>query len=140
MKRLYLVSCVSKKLCQAAPAKEFYCSEWFCKARRYVESTRCKWFILSAKYGLVTPHAVLRPYNLTLKTLGLAERRLWAYRVLKQFDNATRNVDEVIFLAGERYREFLVKELKDRNIRVQVPMEGLGIGRQLAWLKRNSPH
>src|SRR5690606_9611227 len=34
----YWVSCVSGKLSRPAPAKDLYISDWFLKARRYVES------------------------------------------------------------------------------------------------------
>ena len=41
-----------------------------------------------------------------------------------------------VFLAGERYREFVAPALSDRGIEVQVPMQGMRIGKQLAWLNR----
>ncbi len=52
---VYLVSCVGKKRTSPAPAKDLYVSEWFLRVRRCVEATSCRWFILSAKYGLVPP-------------------------------------------------------------------------------------
>jgi hypothetical protein len=45
--------------------------------------------------------------------------------------------DEVIILAGRAYREFLVMWLVTfLGYTVSVPMEGLGIGRQLQWLNQ----
>ena len=41
---------------------------------------------------------------------------------------------EVMFLAGERYREVLAPFLELRGFTVQVPMAGLKMGRQLQWL------
>lgn len=139
MDDLYLVSCVSKKINRRAPARDLYCSEWFRKARSYVEATGSPWLILSAKYHLVAPETVLDPYNTTLKNMAVNERRSWADEVLLQFDKTGRCVDRVIFLAGERYREFLLDGMKRRGVRVHVPMAGLGIGQQLAWLKAHSP-
>jgi hypothetical protein len=63
--RVYLVSCVSKKSLTAEPAREFYGSPWFMAVRCYVEATGDPWFVLSAKYGLVTPLQVLAPYDET---------------------------------------------------------------------------
>jgi len=39
MKRapLFLVACVSKKRRKLLPAEDLYCSDWFLKARAYVE-------------------------------------------------------------------------------------------------------
>ena len=44
--------------------------------------------------------------------------------------------DEVVFLAGETYREYLAPIIRDLGCTTDVPMEGLGIGQQKAWLKR----
>ena len=133
---IYLVSCVSKKLPGSAPARELYASAWFCKARSYVERTGCPWFVLSAKYGLVHPDEVIAPYELTLNTMGVAERRQWARGVLAQLEPRLDGFEAVVFLAGQRYREFLEQPLRSRGVAVSVPMEGLGIGQQLSWLGR----
>lgn len=53
----YLISCVSRKRSAPAQARDLYTSDWFLKAREYVESTGSPWFILSAEHGLVPPKA-----------------------------------------------------------------------------------
>jgi hypothetical protein len=58
---LYLVSCVSKKRDTPTTARALYVSDWFIKARTYVEATCSPWFILSAEYGLLHPDAVVAP-------------------------------------------------------------------------------
>lgn len=58
-------------------AKDLYISDWFVKARAYVEQAGDEWFILSAEYGLVSPETVIAPYERTLNTMGIAERRAW---------------------------------------------------------------
>jgi hypothetical protein len=136
---VYLISCVSKKREQACPARELYISDWFLKARRYAKASGCHWFILSAEYGLVAPERVIAPYERTLNTMPVAERRAWAERVSKQLAVAVPKLSHVVFLAGERYREFLARHLTDRGVVVSVPMKGLGIGEQLSWLGQHSP-
>ena len=131
---IYLVSCVSKKRASPAPAKDLYVSDWFLKARRYIEATGCPWFILSAKYGLVPPDQVLAPYEQTLNSMGISERRAWAERVQMQMDQALPDVGHVILFAGQRYREFLLPYFRRHGIIVEVPLEGLRIGEQLRWL------
>lgn len=44
--------------------------------------------------------------------------------------------DIVAFVAGIDYREFLVRPLRKQGITVEVPLEGLSIGRQLKWFKK----
>ncbi len=55
--------------------------------------------------------------------------------VRKQMDEILPDADEVVILAGVKYRENLMTHLQARFQKVSVPMEGLQIGRQLSWMK-----
>jgi cytoplasmic iron level regulating protein YaaA (DUF328/UPF0246 family) len=129
-----LVSCVGAKQATAAAAKDLYRSDWFTKARSYAEGLGDHWFILSAKHGLVRPHEVIAPYEQTLNTMGVSERRRWARLVERQMDHQMPDAGRIVVLAGQRYREFLMEYLRRRADMVEVPMEGLRIGEQLSWL------
>ena len=133
--QIYLVSCVAKKKSKPVAAKDLYESTWFRLARRYVERSGAPWFILSAKYGLVMPDAVISPYDETLNRMGVADRIAWAQKVQSQMDEQLPDADEIIVLAGARYREHLEPYLRRRFPAVGIPMEGLRIGEQLSWLK-----
>ena len=41
----------------------------------------------------------------------------------------------VVVLAGRRYREHLVNPMRERGYVGEGPMEGMGIGQQMAWLE-----
>ncbi len=131
-----LVSCVGQKRITPAPARELYRSTWFVKARSYVEAGDAEWLILSALYGLVAPETIIAPYEKTLNKMGVAQRREWADRVYGELRPRLSGHKRVVFFAGRRYREFLAPKLIAEGYRVEVPMEGLTIGRQLAWLSR----
>ena len=131
---LCLVSCVSVKRAYPVQAKDLYTSPWYCKARACVEALGCPWYILSAKYGLVDPNTTIEPYEKTLNTMRKGERREWTSGVLEALDPILSDVKSVTILAGKAYREFLEPELHGRGITINVPMEGMGIGRQLSWL------
>jgi hypothetical protein len=130
---LYLVSCVSKKRTQPSLARDLYVSDWFVKARRYVESTGSPWFILSAEHGLVAPEQIIVPYERTLNTMSVLERRVWAQRVQAQMASSLPHTDRIVIFAGQRYREFLIDYLRSRAKRIDIPLERLRIGEQLAW-------
>ena len=132
----YLVSCVRRKSPAPAPAKELYTSDWFRKAREYVERTGQPWSILSAKHGLLHPETVIEPYDKTLRTMPIDQRRGWAQRVLVDIERGLGDAESVVLLTSRRYREFLEPALRERGFDVHVPMKGLRIGEQLAWLKR----
>lgn len=134
MSRVFLVSCVARKRPRATPAADLYTSAWFVKARALVEASGDPWFILSAEHGLLAPEKVIEPYERTLNTMSVHERRSWAEQVQKQMEVILPDADEVVVFAGNKYRENLMPYLRKRFLEVKVPMDGLTIGRQLNWL------
>ena len=133
-----LVACVGEKLDHAAPARDLYVSQWFRKARRYAEQFADQWYILSALYGLIAPNEERAPYNATLNEMKVFDRLAWAERVWPQIRAAMPEPqrDRIVFLAGKHYRYHLAERLLVLGYEVEVPMEGLGIGEQLAWMDR----
>lgn len=131
---LVLVSCVKSKLSHAAPARDLYTSHWFTLTRNLVETAGVQWFVLSALHGLVDPKKIVAPYELSLRTLGVSERRLWAARVLDKLLPVARQHPRVVIFAGQRYREFLVEPLRQAGPDVVVPLQDLTLGKQLSWL------
>jgi hypothetical protein len=139
------VSCVATKRDRACEARTLYTSLWFQKATPYAattaEAVNGRWWILSAKHGLLNPQTVIEPYNETLAKMRISERRSWSDRMFEFVRRSSdfHRVDSVVMLAGERYRKFLVPKLIHAGIEVSVPLAGLGIGRQLQWLGERIP-
>ena len=133
MAKIVLISCVSKKLQHKAKARELYTSTLFTFNLAYARSLRPDAiFILSAKYGLLDLEQEIEPYDQTLNTMTAREKKTWADGVANQMrDHIDFAQDDIIFLAGENYRKHLLPHLA----RVQVPLQGLGIGKQLRFLK-----
>lgn len=132
---MVLVSCVSQKAATASKAKDLYISDWFLKARCYAERVGDRWMILSARHGLLSPEAVIEPYDETLYGKRKGERQAWASRVVSSISNQIPPRSRIVILAGEIYREFIVSPLEDK-FDVSIPMVGLGIGQQLSYLKK----
>lgn len=134
--RVGLVGCASSKLQRPAPARDLYTSQLFRKASAYAEATCERWYVLSAKHGLVHPDTMLEPYNIKL---GVNHRdsppiHQWADRVRVQLAEELVEVPRVVLvtLAGEQYRTVL----RPCQWPFEIPMLGLGIGQQLGWLTR----
>lgn len=123
-----------------AKAKDLYISPWFKKAVAYSQIQPSPWYILSAKYGLVHPDDVIEPYEKTLNKMGVHDRRLWANAVLKELSLQCPMLESVIFLAGVKYREYLIPILSKRGINTEIPMFGLRSGKQLQWLKERATY
>jgi len=134
-RKFALVACVAKKNSRPMPARDLYISVWFHKAAAYAVREADEWYILSAKHGLISPDTVIRPYDETLKGMSATARRDWATRVMEALMQRLDPGDTVIILAGQDYRAGLIEPLRQMGCTVLVPMEGLRIGEQLAWLK-----
>jgi hypothetical protein len=132
--RVALVSCVKSKRASATPARELYTSQLFRSLRGYAEARAEAWYVLSAEHGLLHPDQVIAPYERTLNTMRKADRLAWADRVQGQLLEVLPPGAEVIMLAGERYRTDLVPFLRAHGFSVEVPLEGLSLGRQLQRL------
>jgi len=132
-----LVACAKSKRRGALPARELYSSELFKKAIRYSRRNYDKWYVLSAKHGLVEPETVLEPYDEVLSRKSRSQREAWANDVLQQLLTVLTGYEDctVFFHAGTKYREVLLASLSERGYHCEVPLEGLGIGEQLAWYK-----
>lgn len=133
---IVLVACAARKLAQTAAARDLYISPLFRLARGVAELWTPRWFILSARHSLLDPAQVIRPYDLRLTKLSVQARREWASEVASQFARVQAAPARVVFLAGRAYREPLAQLLAARGHRIEVPLVGLGIGRQQAALKR----
>lgn len=137
MRKIVLISCVSKKKNCVAKAEDLYQSALFKGALKYAKAMNAdRIYILSALHGLLELHQKIAPYNKTLNTMKAKERKEWSEKVIRQLIEERLDLEQdiFIFLAGKKYREYLAEEIG----KVQVPMEGLTIGKQLKFLKENT--
>ena len=133
--KVVLIPCASKKLKQKSKAKDLYISPLFKLSLNYAKSLNPdKIFILSAKYGLLDLEQEISPYDLTLNFMPEKEIKIWAEKVIEQLkEKVDLENDEIIFLAGEKYRKFLLPSIKS----YKIPLKGRGIGKQLKFFKES---
>lgn len=140
MKKVVLISCASKKRSSKSQAKDLYVSDLFKKNLQYALQLQPDHiFILSAKYGLVPLDEEIEPYDVTLNNMPAKEVKDWSEGVLRDLARKSDlQQDRFVFLAGAKYRKYLVEHLTY----VEIPFEGLTIGRQLQRLKEegNADH
>lgn len=134
MKKIVLISCVSKKLKHKSKAKDLYISPLFRLNLMYAKSLNPnKIFILSAEYGLIRLEEEIEPYDKTLNKMGSKKINQWSNEIIAELKKISDlENDKFIFLAGERYRRFLIPEIRN----YEIPLKGLSIGKQLQFLKQ----
>jgi hypothetical protein len=135
VKTIALVACVKDKHNGPMPARYLYRSDLFKKSSTYAEKISDKWYILSAKYKLISPDEIISHYDLTLNNMSAEGRRVWSVEVYNQLISVLKSSDRVVILAGIKYRDYLIELLRQLGCDVEVPMAGLKIGEQLSWLK-----
>ena len=134
MAKVVLISCVSKKLDHKTKAQDLYISPLFKKELEYARLLNPeKIFILSAKYGLLRLNQEIKPYDKTLNKMRSNEIKIWSNFVLNQLKkSADIENDEFIFLAGNKYRKFLLTHISHYSI----PMEHIILFYQQGWLTK----
>jgi cytoplasmic iron level regulating protein YaaA (DUF328/UPF0246 family) len=133
--KIALISCSKNKKEHVCTAEEMYSkSDLFNKASHYVKNSDFDmWFILSAKYGLLRPEAIIEPYDLTLNDMKKDQLITWSKRVFNYIIQYP--VTDVTFFTGENYRKYLIPFLEFDNIACHTPLKGMGIGHQLQFFK-----
>lgn len=129
-----LVACAALKRDRPSPARDLYASTLFRKARAHAEASARAWFVLSAAHGLVEPGQILAPYDESLTRMPAAARRAWSTAVLADLLPRLAPRSQILVLAGARYAGDLVPALIAAGHEPSLPLQGLGIGRQLQWL------
>ena len=96
--------------------------------------------ILSAGHGLLDPERRIAPYDVALTDLSAGERRNWGRRVISQLEDRLGSLAGTTFEihAGSPYRNAIEAGIAERGGTVTAPLEGLGMGEQLAWYTPDS--
>lgn len=137
--KIALIGCTKRKKDYACPARELYSeSTLFKSAYAYAKIFADKIFILSAKYGLISEDEIISNYDQTLNHEKADVIKNWSEKVLKQMEESVDlQKDELIFLAGEKYRRYLIPLIQTKyHTKISLPLKDVGgIGKQVHWLQ-----
>jgi len=140
MAKVGLISCVSMKQNREANASDLYISPLFKSSKDYALARLDKFYILSAKHGLLKPTDKIGPYDMTLNNMTKSDRKDWADKVFMSLTKVVSKDDEIVFLAGENYREFLEEKIVKWGNKTACPLYKMSIGEQLQWYSFYSEH
>lgn len=135
-----LLATARKKSHHPAPVTEFYVSPLFKKSVRYARQVYDRIYFYNAKDGLLLPDRIMHPYDVSIRTFSIRQRRIWGIQVIRALSDY-ENLDDVsLYLHGGKiYRAYLEPELKRLGLLYSVPLEGMSIGRQLQWYDAHIP-
>lgn len=138
---MLLIGCGRSKRPSRERAADLYTGSLFVARRGYAEDREqqgCSWFIVSAQHGLIGPDVVIDSYDASMEDLAEVDAAGWALGVVQALlseldDFAPLKLCRIEIHAGADYAEPLQRVLNAIGISAARPVEGLGIGEQLAW-------
>lgn len=141
---LGLVGCSKRKRAAALPlpAAELYAGALFRRGYRHSTAHHGLTLILSGRWGLVAPDALLEPYDYMLPQRR-AIARTWATYVLAQLDPLWRSPEtslhHIYLYAGKRYAYPILDMVTRYRLFADVtwhwPVKGLNIQQQVRWFE-----
>lgn len=134
MARIGFVACSKTKGDGAMPAAALYRSPLFRKSLLAALDGSDKVYILSAKHGVLSCSDVIEPYDVTLKTMPLRERKEWGVRVAPQLAAILRPRDTAVLYCGEEYVTPLRAPMQDAGVALEMPLGSLPLGGRLQML------
>ena len=124
-----VIACSKSKRNYACPARLLYIGTAFKQSVKFAESKGLKWFVLSAKYGIVQPETIIAPYEQTLQALSREQRDVWITKVRKQLTESYPRTNFII-LAGGMYKDPF------KGMAITEPLKGLSQGKRIQRLKQ----
>lgn len=135
-----LVGCGASKADTEMPAKYLYTGSLFRSAYAAAERAADDIMIISAAHELLSPDEVIGPYERDLSKERLREREAWGWRVGAAIVKRYLGFKvRLIALAGSTYTDVLRFPLSLSGIRLEAPLDGLGLGERLRVLKTWQP-
>lgn len=131
--RIALIGCGSAKLSTPAKAKDLYCGPIFKITRQCAERISNLWFIMSAKYGILSPNTIIMPYDYRLSQMSAEARFKWAEGINNALARIIPRNAYVVGLAAASYLEHI---RLPHGIVLHKPLAGLRLPHRIAAMKR----
>lgn len=117
---ILLVSCGKRKSSVPCQAKEMYNSFRFQQIKTIAESLKVRWYIMSAKYGLLSPESIIEPYDMCLINCSDEYQQQWAQCIVREFAGVSKNTTFAV-IANDDYSRNIVPLLVAEGFSVIAP-------------------
>lgn len=130
MRHIGLISCTKKKLDTSDFAQNIYQGTSFVSGRAILEELCDRWYVLSARHGLLNPYTRIAPYDMSLDDLSDYDYMNWMQNVERHV--ASMSPDKVTLIGPDVYVKYLVSALPkyfievDRRPRVDIHRSDTG--------------
>jgi hypothetical protein len=127
-----IVSCSATKGTAKTWAEDLYRSETFGLARRYAHAQADRWFIFSAKHGLLPPARCIEPYDQQISDMSRAELDGLVHRLKRQLDKWGLRDQSCVSLCDADYNS----TLRSAGLQlIDCPVETMPKFAKIEWLR-----
>lgn len=117
---ILLVSCGKRKSSVSCQAKEMYNSFRFQQIKTIAENLKVRWYIMSAKYGLLDPESIIEPYDMCLSNCSDKYQQQWAKGIVGKFIGINKSTTFAV-IANDEYSRNVVPMLVAEGFSVIAP-------------------
>ena len=135
MQSIFIINCSKEKLNYPIKASDMYCSERFILSKKIAKKQGNKWYVLSAKYGLISPDTIIEPYDISVNDWSEKEKKEYASKVIKQISDYGIGKDRLVFLCNSPYTNDILKKLEKKKCQIVAPFFHLKENLYFRYLK-----
>lgn len=129
-----IIPCTNQKSAKGGPAREVWVGSHFQLVLAHAEYFYDQVYIMSYKYGLITPETVIEPYDINIKNEPAAKRLKWWYMLREQIHTFVKEHDPLLIAlyTGNFERERIMREFVKAGLReVIVPWPHASTGQRM---------
>lgn len=129
-----IIPCTNQKSDRPGPAREVWVGNHFQLILAHAEMFYDTVYIMSYKYGLIEPDALIEPYDIDLRTANAGTRlRWWAKMKGDIADVSSESPLLVALYTGAVERDRIITEFVRNGVeQVITPFEGLKVGDRMS--------
>lgn len=117
-----VVPCTKEKVWDTNPsegavaAKDAYTNQAFLRWRKYAEDSGHPWFILSTKYGLISPDHLIENYSVPV-SVAKKDSALLEHLKEQGREHGLQEFDKIVLLDWEKFRPLVRAAIPDPRAR-----------------------
>lgn len=132
-----VINCGAEKQYKKCKAKDLYTGSLFVASRKFAQSNYSQYCILSAKYHVLMPDDIVKPYDMFLGNFTKQQKQEWWQETAKQLMVKFSTGTKFDFYVGQDYVEGILPILDSNNIQYECFLNHLGMGYKIQWFQQH---
>ena len=128
-----IIPCTNQKSDIPGPAREVWIGAHFQLVLAHAEIFYDRIYVMSYKYGLITPEYHIEPYDIDIRTANAGDKLRWWAKMKGHIAELARTEPLLVSLyTGSVERERIIREFIKNDVKqILVPFDGATVGRRM---------